>query len=51
MIRLNITFTDKDKRRLDRLRKQTGKPTSQLIRELIEKHFKELKGSSDARRI
>ena len=43
MIRLNITFTDKDKTRLARLRKKTGKPTAKLIRELIEKHFQELK--------
>lgn len=41
MIRLNISFTDKQARMLERERKKTGVPTSVLIRQLIEAHFKE----------
>lgn len=39
MIRLNISFTDKDAKRLKRERKETGISTSALIRQLLENHF------------
>lgn len=41
MIRLNISFTDKDAKRLARERKETGIATSTLIRQLLENHFAE----------
>jgi len=55
MIRLNISFTDKDANRLDRERKKTGVATSTLIRQLLENYFAEkdrkaVKGKRNAQR-
>lgn len=41
MTRLNISFTDKDAKRLARERKETGISTSTLVRQLLANYFAE----------
>ena len=39
MIRLNISFTEKQAKQLDRERERTGIPTSTLLRRLIDEYL------------